>query len=112
MKGYGGPSETRVPVSSAPLWAYALSLPFRGMEGQAHMLCSLAQPCLTLVFPVLGLGWVAGPFLLALCPPSLSLALPSPCQSVNLPGVLAALESPGRPWAKLRAQGPGKNSQQ
>lgn len=36
------------------------------------MLCCLAQACLTLLFPVLGLGWVAGPFLLALCPPSLS----------------------------------------
>lgn len=35
------------------------------------MLHSLAQPCLTLRCPVLGLGWVAGPVLLVLCPLSL-----------------------------------------
>ncbi|XP_045332809.1 schlafen-like protein 1 isoform X2 [Leopardus geoffroyi] len=75
------------------------------MEGQAPMLCCLPQPWLTPFFPVLGLGlgWVAGPFRLALCPPSLPLALPSPCQSVNLPGASAPPESPGRPWEEQPA---------
>lgn len=69
------------------------------------MLCCLPQPWLTPFFPVLGLGlgWVAGPFRLALCPPSLPLALPSPCQSVNLPGASAPPESPGRPWEEQPA---------
>lgn len=102
MKGYDGALRYLIP----------LSLPCCGMERQAPVLCSLAQPCLTLLFPVLGLRWVAGHFLVALCPLSLSLALPSPCQSVNLPRALAPFESLGRPWAKRRAQGPGRSSQQ
>lgn len=75
------------------------------------MLCSPAQPCLTLLFPVSGLQWLAGPFLPALCPPShsgppQSLPICEPPRSFGTPLV------PWRAWAKLRARGPGQNSQQ
>lgn len=85
MKGYGEPQR---PESWPPLSLSGhvpLSLPFCGMEGQAHMLRSPAQCCLTLCCPAPGLG---GRTLAASPLPSLSLALPSPCPSVTLPGAL------------------------
>lgn len=76
------------------------------MERQVHMLCSLAQPCLTLLFPVRGFGRVAA----LSCRPSAhprSLAPPSPRQSVNLPGALAPPSPLGGPGLTREPRAPG-----